>query len=76
MSELNTLRRDYHLQVLQKIIRTTRHPTRNIEYPTFADGSSRNSIAIAWKLVEKLSACNPSASQSEIVKAVSQKLLR
>ncbi len=68
MSELNNLRKEYHLQVLQKIIRTTRHPNKNIEYPTFADGGSRNSIAIAWKLVEKLSAYNSSASQNEIVK--------
>ncbi|MFZ6021643.1 MAG: NgoMIV family type II restriction endonuclease [Chloroflexota bacterium] len=53
MSEIDSLRKHYHQEIIQKIIRFGSHPEKG-KYPSFADGSSKNSIAIAWKLIEKI----------------------
>ncbi len=53
MSELGSLRKVYHQEILQNIVRFNTHPEKG-KYPSFADGSSKNSIAIAWKLIEKI----------------------
>ncbi|MEW6505357.1 MAG: NgoMIV family type II restriction endonuclease [Chloroflexota bacterium] len=53
MSEISSLRKQYHQEIFQKIVRYSVHPEKG-KYPSFADGSSKNSIAIAWKLIEKI----------------------
>lgn len=55
MSELGSLRKHYHQEIIQKIVRFSTHPEKG-RYPSFADGSSKNSIAIAWRLIEKIGA--------------------
>lgn len=53
MSKLSSLRKIYHQEILQKIVRFVAHPEKG-KYPSFADGSSKNSVAIAWGLLEKI----------------------
>lgn len=54
MSELSSLRKSYHQEILRKIVRLNTHPDKGSRYPSFADSGSKNSIAIAWKLIEKI----------------------
>mgnify|MGYP006429544045 CR=1 FL=1 len=49
---LKKLRNDYHNALCKNIIRIRN--TREIEYPNFADVSSKTSKAVAWKIVESL----------------------
>ena len=49
---LNKFRNEYHIALCEKIIRIRR--SKKIEYPNFADGSSKTSKAVAWKIVAAL----------------------
>ena len=53
MTILAELRRKYHREVCDQIIRITPSKTGQ-GYPNFADGSSRGSTAIAWGIVKRL----------------------
>jgi len=52
---LKKLRNDYHNALCKSIIRIRK--TKKIEYPNFADKSSKTSKAVAWKIVNTLN-CN------------------
>jgi len=49
---LKRLRSEYHKVLCKKIIRIRK--SKKNEYPNFADGSSKTSKAVAWKIVEAL----------------------
>jgi hypothetical protein len=51
---LADLRRAYHRRLVEQIIRLSRDSKKGIEYPNFADGSSRSSVSIALGIVQIL----------------------
>jgi hypothetical protein len=69
MSELGSLRKNYHQEILQKIVRFNTHPEKGGRYPSFADSSSKNSIAIAWKLIEKINTGNTAFIEGQSITA-------
>ncbi|MCI0520822.1 MAG: NgoMIV family type II restriction endonuclease [Chloroflexi bacterium] len=48
------LRNAYHHGICKEIIRVSKDTKREVEYPNFADGSSKASVAIAWEIVTRL----------------------
>jgi hypothetical protein len=48
------LRKAYQLRIRQEIIRISHNAKRNWDYPNFADGDNRNSVAIANGIVTRL----------------------
>ena len=51
---ISNLRRAYHHQLCQDVIRVRRDPNKGIEYPNTADSGNKSSIKIAWGMVERL----------------------
>lgn len=56
---LSTLRRQYHRQICEKIVRITRKK-ETASYPNNADGSNKASREIAWAILERIG-CSPVA---------------
>jgi len=48
------LRKRYHNRICEEIIRTREGLNRGVEYPNFADGSNKSSVAIARGITERL----------------------
>ncbi len=52
---LSKVRSDYHEELCKKIVRIRK--SKGVEYPNFADGSSKTSKAVAWKIAGSID-CN------------------
>lgn len=52
--DFKELRRDYHRHICEDIIRITTNPRTDRNYPNFADGTNRNSSAIAYGICSLL----------------------
>ena len=48
------LRRNYHRQIYEQVVRFSTNRKSGLEYPNFADGDSKASCEIAWGIVERL----------------------
>ena len=48
------LRRKYHSQIFEQIVRFQTNRRSGLKYPNFADGDSRASREIAWGIVNRL----------------------
>ncbi|WP_449245070.1 NgoMIV family type II restriction endonuclease [Desulfobacca acetoxidans] len=60
-----TLRQEYHRRICQEVIRIRQDKTKNLEYPNAADSGNKNSIRIAWGMVERLGCSKNYAGVSE-----------
>jgi len=54
MMSIKELRQNYHQEIGRSIIRIRQDKQRKVEYPNFADGTSKASAAIAWGIVHHL----------------------
>ncbi|HAY21063.1 MAG TPA: restriction endonuclease [Desulfobacterales bacterium] len=59
------LRQKYHDQICQEVIRVRRDAKQGVEYPNAADSGNKNSIRIAWGMVERLGCSKNYAGVSE-----------
>ena len=48
------LRREYHKQIAEQVVRFQTNRKSGLQYPNFADGDSRASREIAWGIVKRL----------------------
>ncbi len=48
------LRRNYHKQIYEQVVRLSTNKKNGLQYPNFADGTSRASCKIAWGIVKRL----------------------
>ncbi|MDE0312274.1 MAG: hypothetical protein OXI52_08415 [Caldilineaceae bacterium] len=48
------LRRKFHRQIYEQVVRLSTNRKNNVQYPNFADGTSRASREIAWGIVSRL----------------------
>ena len=51
---IKELRQSYHQEIGRSIVRIRQDNKRGIEYPNFADGTSKASTAIAWGIARNL----------------------
>ena len=51
---IRDLRRKYHKQIYEQVIRLSRSKRNESQYPNFADGTNRASCEIAWGIVYRL----------------------
>ena len=51
---IRDLRRNYHQQVYEQVVRISTRSQTGQQYPNFADGTSRSSCEIAWGIVKRL----------------------
>lgn len=52
--EIASLRREYHKNVCDKILRVSHDSRQGIDYPSFADGGNRSSVQIAWGVAKRI----------------------
>jgi len=50
---INDLRNQYQLRISREIIRISSDKRKGWEYPNFADGSNKNSVEIAWGIINQ-----------------------
>ena len=48
------LRRNYHRQIYERVVRFSENKKIGLQFPNFADGTSRTSREIAWGIVKRL----------------------
>lgn len=54
---ISALRNEYHRRICETIVRIQRSFDKEKGYPNFADGASKASVEIAWRMLDKLGYC-------------------